>query len=237
MSSRTPSTDNKSEVPGWYIEFQADVIRSLPRPVGGTDRLRTAALMWHEDRDGLKKTLEVLYQTESANRFTLFQDLGVIVVPPDYQHKCLDSFIKANREQFSDVNDAITDANYSVRATTQLTPDRKISVKVYSHAPGVDSTTLIGRINFLRAQPGNVFLGAHGIPLIWNMRGEFPKGSMHCSFDELDALWKDSEGDPKVPYLLRDPRGGFDFRLCSSKNDFGLHFYLLSFCDVTDALA
>ena len=51
MTSRTASN---AEVPGWYIELQANVLRQLPRP-GEIDA--TTAMGWNQNQKTLKKVL------------------------------------------------------------------------------------------------------------------------------------------------------------------------------------
>jgi hypothetical protein len=40
--------------PGWYVQFQADVLLQLPRPTEITEELASG---WHDHREGMKKTL------------------------------------------------------------------------------------------------------------------------------------------------------------------------------------
>lgn len=157
----------------------------------------------------------------------------VIEVPADYDHGTrLGSFIKKNRQGFYYVNDAITDQNFSRTATTQLTPGRKIRVTVYKQTVS-GSTTSSERMDFLRQQPGNVFLGAHGITLVWDKREELPRGKWYCSFDEKNALWQDAGGRPWVPSLDCDSDGDFKFRLGAFEADWDDGHCLLGFSDVS----
>ena len=178
----------------------------------------------------LSEVFGVMPERVVTPKFELVKDLGVVVVPPDYQHKCLDSFIQANSEKFYGVNDNITDANFSAKSTTKLAPGRKLRVRVYKQT--VSGTTTSGeRMDFLRQKPGNVWLGAQGVTLVWPRREELPKGVWYCSFDEPDALWQDSGGNHRVPHLGCYTGGDFSFNLGDFESDWNPDYYLLSFCD------
>ena len=68
MSSRTASN---AEVPGWYIEFQANVLRQLPRP-GEIDQ--TTAQGWSQHQKDLKKVLAEILLTEVWVMYTVIVD-------------------------------------------------------------------------------------------------------------------------------------------------------------------
>jgi hypothetical protein len=184
---------------------------------------------------GLTKEVREQFVAESkdaalARKFILIKDLGIIEVPADYVHAHLDHFVEANREKFYSVNKNITDENFSSKSTTKLTPGRKLRVRVYKQVVG-GSTTSVERMDFLRAQPGNVWLGAQGVTLVWPKREELPKGVWYCSFDEPDALWQDSDGHHRVPSLHCNTDGDFTFNLGRFGFDWNPDHYLLSFCD------
>ena len=70
MTSRTASN---AEVPGWYIEFQANVLRQLPRP-GEIDA--TTAQGWSQNQKALKRVLTeiLLPETEVWVMYTVIVD-------------------------------------------------------------------------------------------------------------------------------------------------------------------
>jgi len=184
---------------------------------------------------GLTKEVREQFVAEARSialvrKFELVKDLGIIEVPADYVHVHLDRFVEANRKNLYGVNDNITDANFSAKSTTKLAPGRKLRVRVYKQT--VSGTTTSGeRMDFLRQQPGNVWLGAQGVTLVWPKREKLPKGFWYCSFDEPDALWQDSDGDHRVPRLDCSTDGDFSFYLGRFGHDWGPGHCLLSFCD------
>ncbi|MDE1874813.1 MAG: hypothetical protein KGH68_01975, partial [Patescibacteria group bacterium] len=100
------------EIPGWYVEFQAALLRQAPRP-GEIDQI--TAERWTTNQKGLKKNLaeclvprpvthletvrpEPTAPAEPTEKFALLADLGIITVPDDYVHeKRLTTFGKKNR--------------------------------------------------------------------------------------------------------------------------------------------
>lgn len=166
----------------------------------------------------------------SLEKFGLFVDLGIITVPDDYVYDIrLDSFGKKNREKFYYYNENITDKNFS-KATVQLTPGRKLRVKIFKQVvPG--TTTSEERMAFLKSQNA-VLTGAQGASLVFEQkRDELPRGYWYASFDERDALWKDAGGGRRVPGLDRYSGGGGGFDLGFFEGDWSGYDCLLCFCD------
>lgn len=149
-------------------------------------------------------------------KFSLFLDLGEIIVPANYVHRIrLDSF-KAEyqneeRKSFYFYNDALADANFP-NPSRVLKPGDKLHVRAFAQSvSGV--TTSEERMEFLRSQ-GAVFTGAQGASLVWEQkRNDLPKGKWYCSFDEKHRLYKDADGDHRVPSVDADSDGDFVFDL------------------------
>jgi hypothetical protein len=213
--------------PGWYVEFQAGVLRQLPRP----DELgQEVGEKWTNGQGALKKALATVLLPKESDKFGLFVDLGIITVPKDYVHETrLVSFEKENRKKFYGYNDAITDKNFG-KATTKLVPGRKFRVKAFKQIVG-GSTTSEERLAFLKTQNA-ILTGAQGASLVFEQKREdLPKGFWYCSFDEKEALWEDADGDHGVPCLGRSSGGGWDFSLGYFGGVWDDDGCLLCFCD------
>jgi hypothetical protein len=170
--------------------------------------------------------------SSESEKFALLADLGTITVPDGYVHgKRLDSFSKENRGKFYGYNDAITDANFS-NPSRVLKPGDKLHVYAFKQIAS-GSTTSQERMTFLRQQPGNQFVGAHGGSLVWEQkRDQLPKGYWYASFDEEDRLWEDaSDGYHRVPCVHASSEGVFYFRLGHLGSVWGDGSALLGFCD------
>jgi len=216
-----------SDFPGWYVEFQTNVLRQLPRP-GVIDQKTADALGKSQGR--LKEILNKALTSEArSDCFELIQTIE-ITVPTDYVHGTrLSSFKKQHAEKFYYYNDDITDKNFS-KATTKLTPGQKFAVKIFRQIVS-GRTTSEERMEFLRSQ-GAIFTGAQGASLVFEQkRDELPKDFAYVSFDEKEALWKDSDGHRRVPYLCRHSDGDWNFDLGYFGHDWDDDYCLLCFCD------
>jgi hypothetical protein len=169
--------------------------------------------------------------TEIAGAVSKFQLLKTveIVVPENYDHDTrLDSFHREHGGEFYYYNDAVTDANYSGKATTRLVPGRKLRVKIFQIKTQVSSDECMA---FLLSQKA-ILTGAHGASLVWEQKKEdLLINRWSISFDEKDALWQDSDGDHGVPGVDRDSGGDFEFFLGYFENPWDERFCLLCFCD------
>ncbi|MFA6324604.1 MAG: hypothetical protein WCX46_00005, partial [Candidatus Paceibacterota bacterium] len=58
------------------------------------------------------------------------------------------------------------------------------------------------------------------------------KGYWYLSFDEKESLWKDADGDHRVPGVCAGSDGGFEFVLGCFGDDWHDHSCLLCFCDL-----
>ena len=156
-----------------------------------------------------------------------------LVVPAGYEHATrLVAFKVAHRSEFDDYDPNITDEHFK-RATTKLAPDRKFRVKVFQITEIVSSEDCL---TFLRSQKA-VLVGAQGVTLAHEFAKNMPRDSWYISFDKKDALWEDSGGRHRVPYVLCSSSGRHELRLTSFESDWDgniVHiFYLLCFCPAT----
>ncbi len=198
-----------SQVTGNYVEFQAAVLRALPRDIK-TD----VALGWTKNGESLARILrEALTPKEDRlivdPRFTLLTTFQ-FMVPSDYDHsKQLAPFAEENREKFYSYNDNITDANFA-KVTNRLTPGKTYEAKVFGITERVSSEDCLA---FLKTQKA-LLVGAQGISVVWQQAKEqFPKGKWTVSFDEKDTLWQDADGSRRVPDVFQDSDGGWHFFL------------------------
>lgn len=176
------------------------------------------------------KAVEAKSEAVPGEKFDLLLDLGVITVPDDFVYSThLATFSKNNRKKFYYYNDDITDKNFN-KATVQLVPGRKLRVKAFKQTVS-GNTTSQERIAFLKTQ-NNIFTGAVGASLVFEQKRDLlPKGKWYCSFDEKEALWKDSDGYHRVPSVNAYSDGDFRFDLGCFENDWAAAAVLLCFCD------
>lgn len=183
------------------------------------------------DSEGNRKAKAMMAALENEavrdDRFTLVTSFN-IVVPKNYDHATrLDSFKRKHGREFYCYNDAITDSNFG-KATTQLVPGRKMTVKVFKITRQVTSE---GCLSFLKKQNA-VLVGAQGASLAYEQgKNQLLKGYWYVSFDEKNALWKDAVGYRRVPYVLANSDGVFEFLLGNFEGLWFVDACLLCFRD------
>lgn len=151
-----------------------------------------------------------------------------IVVPEGYDHsKRLDSFGREYDMAFCYFNHGITDKNYA-KATTKLEPGRKLKVKVFQIKERVTSEDCLA---YLRSQKA-ILVGAQGVTLVLGQKKEeLPANRWSVSFDEKDALWKDTHGYHRVPRVRWYSDGDFRFDLGFFWSHWNGDDCLLCFCE------
>ena len=172
------------------------------------------------DADAAKKVV-------TDDRFTLLKPFS-LTVPKEYDHSSqLTSFAKANRQGFVYYNSDITDSNF-VRASQRLVPGKTYSVKIFQINKTVSSKDCLG---FLRKHKA-ILVGAQGISLVWEqVKDKFLVSRWIVSFDKKDALWKDPNGDHRVPFVYRCSDGDWEFGLGGFKYNWRDDHCLLYVCD------
>lgn len=175
--------------------------------------------------DALQKILE-----EKQEKFALLADLGILTVPDGYVHeKWLAGFCKQNRKKFYYYNDDIADKNFP-NPTRILKPGDKLRVRAFMQV-AAGTTTSKERMAFLATQKA-IHTGAQGASLVFvQKRDLLPKGKWYSSFDESDRLWKDTDGDLRVPGVSAYAAGDFDFYLGYFEYDWDGGYAFLCFCD------
>jgi hypothetical protein len=161
---------------------------------------------------------------ESTEKFALFVDLGIITVPDDYVHENrLKTFNDRNCKMFCHYNDSITDLNFP-NPTRVMKPGDKLRVCAFKQVVGERSTSE-ERMVFLDTQKAD-YVGAQGLSLLLEQKRHLlPKGKRYksynpafvgkwyTSFDQSDRLWKDDDGDHRVPKVICYSDGTYEFNL------------------------
>ena len=176
---------------------------------------------------------------QSAEKFVLLADLGIITVPEDYRHDTrLASFSFRVRHQDDEFrpspfqNPAITDANFP-NPSRILLPGDKLHVRVFRQV--VNLTTSSERMAFLETQKA-VHVGVQGASLVLEQkRDTLPKGYSCCCFDKKKRLLKTARYH-KMPVIVRMYDGDLQICLCTFEGPWCEEDALLDFCDVEGSL-
>lgn len=219
--NRTPLTVKSQRVLG------ANLIAGIP-----DDLPEEIAAYWNKNRDQLhareREMLSNILSVIIDPRFKLIKTIK-ITIPGNYIHATqITSFAKKNRKKFYGYNDAITDANFA-KVTTKLAPGQKLQVKVFQITK---RTTSEECLVYLKSQNA-ILAGAQGASLTYELaEKQLPIGKRSVSFDEKEALWKDSDGSRRVPCLDRLSDGDWLFRLGIFEDGWSDGSCLLCFCDL-----
>lgn len=153
-----------------------------------------------------------------------------LTVPTDYNH---DTIIDDQKKKLKKLkttyyyNDALTSTNFA-KATNKLVPGKTYGVKIF---PILESVTSEDCMTFLKKQRA-ILGGGQGMLLANDLKGdEFPIGKYTVSFDEKAALWKDSDGLHRVPFVRRYSDGDREFVLGYFEDDWVGDGCFLCFCD------
>ena len=158
------------------------------------------------------------------SRFELLMEFKV-TVPTDYDHGTQLSTL--TKKEFSYFNENVTDRNFR-KATQKLVPGKTYQAKLFSIKNKVTSDDCLG----LYKAVGAILTGAQGLSLVYQLKKDvLPKGKYTVSFDEKDALWQDSDGDHRVPFVNARSDGDFRFRLGLFGGDWPSDGVVLCLCD------
>lgn len=211
ISANLPGARLPEEVVDWYLTHKDEIPDALRRgfvtppvqlPVQSTEEKPT-------------------------EKFDLLADLGIIVVPKDYNHKtALRVFGDKNRGKFYKYNSTIDVADFS-NPSRILEPGDELQVCVFKQVvPG--KTTSEERMAFLSTQKA-VYPGAQGIFLVFEQKNYLlPRGYLYTSFDERDRLWEDPDGQLRVLSLCVHRVGSLE--LCLNNLDCAWVFDSAFFC-------
>ena len=199
----------------------------LDRAASQRVQARGDELKWAVADAVIAKVRELSADPSVDPRFKFMKSF-FLPVPEGYVHETrLASFGKEHRKAFYYYNQAITDKNFP-NPTVRLTPGRRPFVKIFNITARVTSDDCL---SFLRANQV-LLVGAQGASLVAQYaREELPKGRWYVSFDEKERLYKDADGDHRVPDVFAYSGGGFDFSLGYFGGDWRGDYSLLCFCD------
>lgn len=153
-----------------------------------------------------------------------------VTVPLDYDHdKFIDQAGKEVRKLKTTYyyNDDLTSENFA-KATNKLIPGKTYRAKII---PILETVTSADCMNMLRKQRA-ILVGGQGLMLAQSTNADkFPIDKWTVSFDEKEALWKDSVGDHRVPIVYRRSDGDWRFSLGDFELVWDAGHCLLCFCD------
>lgn len=112
----------------------------------------------------------------------------------------LDSFsVSANKDDFINFYDSITDANYA-KVTTQLMPGASYMVTIYE---GEKTVSTEDCMQFLKSKNA-MLVGAQGLSLLYQLKkDDLPTDKLIFSFDNKNSLWFSSYYKCSlVPFLI-----------------------------------
>ena len=151
-------------------------------------------------------------------------------VPSDYKHDTqLDIFAKKTKKRITCYfNDALTSKNFA-KATNKLEPGKTYNAKIFPILKTVESEECM---NFLTEQNAILVCG-QGVTLLQEQKAdEFPVGKGIVSFDQKEALWTDSGGRHRVPFVHRHLDGSWEFHLGSFERSWYGGYCLLCVCEL-----
>jgi len=154
-----------------------------------------------------------------------------IIVPLDYNHDTqVDVFAKKVKKEKTTYyfNNDLTSKHFA-NASTKLVPGKTYKVKIF---PILKRVTSEDNMAFL-AKQNAIFVGDHGLTLVCEQKKEeLPKGKYTVSFDKKESLWKDTDGNHRVPNVYANSGGGFRFDLGYFEHGWVDSSCLLCFCDL-----
>jgi hypothetical protein len=174
-------------------------------------------------------TTNLMSSAEPA-KFALLKDFGYVEVPADYDHSTALARLKAmHYDDCYYFNSLLTDANFD-NPSRVLKAVERYRVRAYEQVSS-GTTSSVERVEFLQSLPGNVFIGAQGIPLVFEQKRHYlPKGKWYSSFDELDRL-PFLEGCHRVPSVTAYLDGDFRVGLGNFEGPWDQDLAVLCFSD------
>lgn len=189
-----------------YNEFNLGQIETVFNKLGGIDGVKAF----------LAGRLEVVKRKFHQFGDDFLNGKGLIIIPKDYNHDTqIDEFEKAYGEDAWKstyyYNSDLTSKNFA-KATTKLVPGKTYEVVMVPILETVKSEDCLAFIEYEKG----IKIGGQGVTLLHDKQPDiFPVGKWTVAFDEKDALWKDADGDHRVPYVYRYSDGDRLFNLCS----------------------
>jgi len=189
--------------PGWYVEFQANVLRNLPRPPLLDQSI---AENWNINGQKLKKSLSELIIPGDMS-FRLKHEVRFFVPENFDNNTILSRFSTKHSDWYPNLNPFITDENFH-NPSERLIPNVEYIARIFSFETSSQRTVSI-LIDFLQRH-GAILAGAQGLVAVYEYgkRETDPKTMLYylrervCSFDKKEFLWKDPTGYPNIPWIM-----------------------------------
>jgi len=180
--------------------------------------------------DGKRNPWDLLYALQmivdsGEPRYSVWADLGIIIVPNDYEHRTrLDLFSERFSQDFECGFDiGIADKNFPL-ASSYFDPGKKYLVRIMKQVtPG--RTPHGERMAFLKTM-GAVFPGIRGLSLVWELKKDMLKDlalqTFHLvSLDWETVLWhKPGEGIQMPGILFNSKQAGGNCQFYMSSFDY-----------------
>lgn len=165
-----------------------------------------------------------------SEKFSLLVDLGTIIVPDDYVHETqLASFREENHKRFIYYNDNITDKNFP-NPSRILKPGDRLRVRIFKQSVSGITTTK-ERMEFME-KLGAVYTGVQGVSLVFDQKRDLLPRDFWCvSYDHAGHLWKDADGNRRVPGVRAGTDGVFEFCLGDFAGAWSSDYCVAVFCD------
>jgi hypothetical protein len=212
MNSKTASS-----IPGWYVEFQTNVLKNLPRPPLLSQQM---AEEWNKNGANLKRSLTDLIIPQDKEIKMI--DWGRFTVPPDYDHNTiLARFAELHKDWYPNYSTYLTDENFS-NVSAHLVPGKEYFVKIFDLGYGSATRRNEDIVDFLKRREA-LFVGAQGMVAVFeyctnNRDGDRGYGpltykSFVYSLDVRENLWMDPVGLRNIPRMHGRVQGSPEFTL------------------------
>lgn len=217
------------QVPGWYIEFQASLLRQAPRP----EQLdQKTAEEWNKNQKALKELMTQILLPSKPTVFKLLKSF-LFTIPKDYDHSTqlatFQQYIVTKYKMYYEMNHAMNTKNFA-GATNKLIPGKTYRIDFWEINQKITSEDCL---TYLKLQNA-ILVGAHGMSLLWQYMNEvIPMDKIILSFDEKEALWKDTNNQYRVPSMhVRRADGLWRLGLKYFYEEWDNRYCLLCFCKI-----
>ncbi len=202
------------------LRFAEDILDKMNLSKNGAQQLIEAGNVF-------QTKLQSIISELTKEKFSFLKEFE-LTVPGNYDHKNqLKVFAKENEKSFYYFNDDITDKNFS-QVSNQLVPGKTYKVKMWTINERVSSEECLKHLKSNKV----ILTGAQGNSLVYQeKKEELPVSKWTLSFDEKDKLWKDANGNHRVPGVGRYSDGDFYFGLGGFERGWGDGDCLVGFCD------
>jgi hypothetical protein len=163
------------------------------------------------------KERKIVIPVTPVERFSLLADMGLIIVPGDYEHTTQLAKFRSRYKGKFNCHENFTDDNFPNPSRILKSGD-KLRVRLFRQNFEGRSTTE-ERLAFLASQNA-IYTGAQGMTLVFEQKRDWlPREGRYLSFDEKSRLWKDSVEFHRLPCIRVEPKGVFSIGLDLFEND------------------